>query len=225
MDLDALQEKWKEHDRKLDLSIRLNRQLLRETKINQTQSALKRLLVGLSIEAVIDFLPLIPLGSFLYDHRLEWQFFLPALVLHLLAIANFGTLIRQIVLIQEIDYSNPVIVIQKQLETLRIVRIRHIQAIFLCAVLLWPLMLIVGMKGLLGLDAYRLLGPNYLIVNILAGIAIIPLALALSRRFSKRLRRLGFLQSLMRDLAGQSLNRANEFLATLSEFEAENAHL
>jgi hypothetical protein len=31
MELDELKEKWAEHDKKLDQSIRLNRQLMRET--------------------------------------------------------------------------------------------------------------------------------------------------------------------------------------------------
>ena len=51
MDLDELKEKWMELDRKLDVNIRLNQQLLSATKLNQTRSSLKRLAVYTGLEA------------------------------------------------------------------------------------------------------------------------------------------------------------------------------
>jgi hypothetical protein len=38
MELDALKEKWAEYDRKLDVSIRLNRQLLMAVNMNRVRS-------------------------------------------------------------------------------------------------------------------------------------------------------------------------------------------
>ena len=72
------------------------------------------------------------------------------------------------------------------------------------------------------MDAYRLFGIPYLVANLLLGLAIIPLGIWLSKKFSDRMGRSPFFQRLMKDLAGYNLNAATGFLARLSEFEDEN---
>jgi hypothetical protein len=52
MELDELKEKWAEHDRKLDQSIRLNRQLMRETYTRRAKSALWRLAAVLALGSI-----------------------------------------------------------------------------------------------------------------------------------------------------------------------------
>jgi flagellar biogenesis protein FliO len=58
-------------------------------------------------------------------------------------------------------------------------------------------------------------------VNVLFGLAIIPMAIWVSRKFGDRMGRSPIIQRLMRELAGYNLNAATRFLATLSEFEDE----
>jgi|SRR5579871_1701417 len=226
MDLDALQAKWAEQDRKLDASLRLNRQLLKITYLNRAQSALQRLALGLGLEAAIQLVVVVALGSFLYDHIAEIRFALPAIGLDVFAIVILISLIRQMTLALQLDYGKPVAAIQRQLEALRMLRIRYIQGIFLTATLAWTPMLIVMLKGFLGLDIYRILnkmdhGIAWLVGNLLLGLAIIPLALWLSRRYSDRIKRSRLLRKFMRDLAGYNLNAAADFLSTLSAFEQD----
>jgi hypothetical protein len=60
-----------------------------------------------------------------------------------------------------------------------------------------------------------------LAVNVLFGLAIIPLLIGVSRKFGDRMGRSPVIQRLMRALAGHDLNAATSFLATLSEFADE----
>jgi flagellar biogenesis protein FliO len=60
-----------------------------------------------------------------------------------------------------------------------------------------------------------------LAVNVLFGLAIIPLAIWVSRKFGDRMGSYRVIQRLMRVLAGYDLNAATGFLATLSEFADE----
>jgi hypothetical protein len=55
MELDELRQKWLEHDRKLDTSIRLNRQLLREAYTRKARFALWRLGAMLVAGSAISF--------------------------------------------------------------------------------------------------------------------------------------------------------------------------
>ena len=62
-------------------------------------------------------------------------------------------------------------------------------------------------------DLYALLGVGYLVLNLAAGIAAIPILLWLARR--------RLVQPLTRHLDGRSLAAARAFLASLAAFEAE----
>jgi hypothetical protein len=86
----------------------------------------------------------------------------------------------------------------------------------------WVPFTIVALKGFLGVDAYRVFGGRVLAENVLFGLAIIPMAIWVSRKFGDRMGRSPIIQRLMRELAGYNLNAATRFLATLSEFEDES---
>jgi hypothetical protein len=221
MEMDDLRKTWAEYDRKLDTNIRLSRQLLRATNLNRVRSPMRRLAFFLGLESIIQFAIVVALGNFIYEHIATMRFALPAAALDVGAIALLSSMIRQLTLVLQIDYDKPIAIIQKQLGVLRVLGIRRIQGIFLVATLAWTPLLIVTLKGFLGLDAYRLFGVPYLVANLLVGLAIIPLAIWLSKKFSDRMGRSPFIQRLMKDLAGYNLNAAAGFLASLSEFEHE----
>jgi hypothetical protein len=79
----------------------------------------------------------VALGSFIYEHIAMVRVALPAAALDVFAIAILIAMIRQIAVGLQIDYDKPIAVIQKQLEDLRVLRIRYIQGIFLAATLAW----------------------------------------------------------------------------------------
>jgi hypothetical protein len=222
VEMDDLRKTWAEYDRKLDTNIRLSRQLLRATKLNRVRSPMRRLAFFLGLESIIQFAVVAALGNFIYQHIATMRFALPAAALDVGAMALLSSMIRQLTLVLQIDYDKPIAIIQKQLGDLRVLGIRCIQGIFLVATLAWTPLLIVTLKGFLGLDAYRLFGVPYLVANLLVGLAIIPLGIWLSKKFSDRMGRSPFIQRLMKDLAGYNLNAAAGFLASLSEFEDEN---
>ena len=224
VEMDDLRKTWAEYDRKLDTNIRLSRQLLMASNLNRVRSPLRRLAFFVGLESVIQLAVVVALGSFIYEHIAMVRFALPAAALDVFAIAILIAMIRQIAGALQIDYDKPIAIIQKQLEDLRVLRIRYIQGIFLVATLAWTPLLIVALKGFWGLDAYRLFGGAYLLANVLVGLAIIPLGIWLSKKFGDRMGRSPVMQRLMKDLAGYNLNAATSFLATLSEFEEEKGN-
>ena len=222
MELDALKEKWAEHDRKLDVSIRLNRQLLMAANMNRVRSPLRRLAFFMGLGALIGLIGPVIVGQFIYQHWAEPRFVLPAVVLHVWLIASLAASIRQIAMALQIDYDKPIALIQKQLESLRVLRIRITQwALLTGQVVWWIPFLIVALKGFWDVDAYKVFGTAFLLANLAVGLAIIPLAIWVSRKFGDRMGRSPVMQRLMRELAGYNLNAATGFLAKVSEFETE----
>jgi hypothetical protein len=112
-------------------------------------------------------------------------------------------------------------VLQQRLEQLKIRRITTTKWALMLAPLMWVPLLIVLLKGLAGIDAYSALGAVYLAVNALAGIAVIPLALWMSKRFGPHVSHSSFVRTLMDDLAGRSLLAALASLDTIRRFQED----
>jgi hypothetical protein len=223
MDLDILKEKWAEQDSKLDLSIRLNRQLLLAAHWNGLQSPLRRFSVFTTTGIFVGLTALGILGRFIYTHWAEPRFALPAAALHVWVIAYVAASIRQLAMALQIDYNQPIAIIQRQIESLRALRLRVIRWALLTGQLVWWIpFLIVALKGLWDVDAYRVLDSGFLIANVAMGLALIPAAIWVSKKFGERMDRSPAVQGLMRALAGYSITEASRFLATLAEFEQES---
>lgn len=221
MDLQEMKDRWMEYDRKMEASLRLNTRILREMNLSRVDSSLKRLSRVIIFELLASLGVVIALGMFIAGHIQEMRFLAPAVALELCALALVVASIRQLAALHGLDYSAPVVAIQKQLEALRIERIRTTQWTLLLSPLLWTPLLIVAIEGLFGVDAYLFLDGLWLAANLLFGLAFIPLMLWAARHFASRWKGSPLLQSLMDDLAGRSLVAATGFLNELSRFEEE----
>ena len=182
MDLDILQEKWVEQDRKLDSSIRLNRQLLAAANLNRLQSPLRRFALFTGMGVCLGLIALVILGQFIYAHWAEPRFALPAVGLHVWVVGYVVASIRQMAMALQIDYDKPIALIQKQIESLRVLRLRVIRWALLTGQLVWWIpFLVIVLKGLWDVDAYEVLSLRFLIANVAIGVALIPLAIWVSR--------------------------------------------
>jgi cellulose synthase/poly-beta-1,6-N-acetylglucosamine synthase-like glycosyltransferase len=212
MELDELKERWAEHDRKLDESIRLNRRLLRDMYTRRARFALWRLAAMLAAGALFMLAIIVSLGRFIAQNwsmpRIVW----PAIVLDVLAIATLAALNAQIGLALNINYNQPIAVIQKRLETLRKFRIRYIQAIFLMATLTWvPIFIVLT----------RLFDTAWVVANVVFGLLVLAIGVWVARRYGDRMSNSAFGRRFLRELAGYNLNAASDFMATLAEFEKD----
>lgn len=223
MDLDDLKRRWEDQDRKLDASLRLNARVLQASTLIKAETALRRLSRLLGIGLFLDLLLVLGLGSFAADHAADARFLIPAVVLGSGVIALAIAAVHQLLAIGRLDFGEPIVTIQRRLESLRLQRIRETQVTLLVSPLLWVPLLIVALKGLLDVDAYALLDGRWLAANVLFGLAVIPLGLWAARRYADRFRGSPVLRRLLRDLAGTNVNAAAGFLAVLTRFEQEEA--
>lgn len=222
MELENLEALWKKRDEQLSASLRLDTQLFRETVLGKAGTATRGLRRLLWIEIAFDALGLLLVGSFLADHLRELRFAAPAILLHLGLIASLGSCVGQLVLLGEVDYAAPVVGIQKRLAAVRVLRVRVWTWTLLLAPLAWMPLLIVGL-GLLGVDVYQILSLPYLAANVILGLVVILLGLVVSRRYAGRMNGSPLVQRLLRDVAGQSLARAEAFVSSLERFGREDS--
>jgi hypothetical protein len=217
-DLDEMKKVWAGYDEKLDRSIRLNQELLNTATLSKARSATQRLIGGLVFEAVMWFVIVVSLGGFISHHIPAVRLSLSAAALDVFSIAMLSATIRQIVALRQIDFGGPVTAVQKELEMLRVLRIRITQWALLGGTIVWAPFVIVIARTFLGLD---IVNAPWLWANVVFGLCLIPLAFWLSKAFGARMGRFPFIQRIMNDLAGRNLNAATEFISKLSGFEAE----
>jgi hypothetical protein len=218
VDLDEMKELWMAQDEKLDESIRLNRELLSSANLEKARSASQRMALLLSIEAVVWFAIVGSLGSFLYHHIGTLRLSLSGIALDVYAIAMLAATVRQIVAIRQIEYGRPIAALQKQIEMLRILRIRITQLALLGGTIVWAPFVIVTGKAFIGVD---IVNPPWLWANVAFALCLIPVALWLSKAFGERMGRFPWIRRMMNDLAGRNLNAAADFLSRLSQFDAD----
>jgi hypothetical protein len=218
LDLDEMKQMWTERDKTLDEIIRLNRQLLTAVNMQGTRWAVYRMTALSAFEAAVWFAIVVALGGFIYAHASTLRFALAGAAVDLFAIGMLAVTVRQIVAARQIDYAKPIAVIQKQLEALRLLRIRITQWALLAGAVVWGPFAMVVLKAFWDVDFHN---AAWLWANVLFGLSLIPLALWLSKRFGDRMGNSPSIQRLMRDLAGHNLTAALAFLANLSQFEDE----
>ena len=95
----------------------------------------------------------------------------------------------------------------------------------LAGLLVWTPFVIVVLKVLFDIDAYSSPGVPWLAANVVFSVAVIALAIFLAKTFGNRISGSPILQRFLKDLAGYNVNEAAGFLATLAEFDAEDAKL
>jgi hypothetical protein len=218
MELDELKVRWQEQDRKLDECLRLNQRLLRESILSKADTSLRRLSRVLWFELLVNVAGMAILGAFVSDHWREPRYLLPAVLLQVGLAALIAGSARQLAVIMRLDYAAPIVAIQRQVEGLRRERIRVMQWALLLSPLAWMPLFVVAMRGLLAVDVYATFDTAWLISNVVFGLAVIPTGLWISHRFADRLERSPLIQRLLRDIGGQNLAKATDFLNSLARF-------
>lgn len=137
-------------------------------------------------ELAFDIVGLFLTGSFLYHFGNDWRYLLPGLLLHIVAVLEVVTGVRQLVLLSKLDIAGSVLATQRVLLALHAERLRVNRALLMFAPLLWPPLLIVVLRALGG-DPYKSLPSNWLWGNVIFGIVMVPIGLWIANRLGDRL--------------------------------------
>jgi hypothetical protein len=126
--------------------------------------------------------------------------------------------IGQVVLLQQIDFSKPVVEIRKKIELVNAHGLLFVKLIFLSAPIWWSYA-IVGINVFLGFDLYAFLEPDfvtrYLIINALL---ILPLIWLFKKLTYKNLH-IKWVRKTIGFLSGTKTRKAMEFLNDIEEFD------
>lgn len=218
--LEELRNEWSDHSRRLDERLRLSAHLLRDDWIDRQRERMSKRSPFGKVNLAVWIATMVLLGIFLGTHANQPALFVTGLVLDVWVVATGIAQVRQQRALRDLDFGLPLIELQGRVESLRIARIRSFNVAFLTGQIVWWIpFLVVVFAGAFGTNLY--LSPQFQVFaawNIGGGIAFIPLAIRLARRYGDRLSRSSMVRRIADSIAGRDIATARETLEKLRRF-------
>ena len=222
MNLDILRTEWAARDQKLESVLRLNTRLLHEAFVDKGRAEIVRQNDFGAFSVLIWVATLIGLVIFVAKHVGEMRFFLPAVLMLVWTVATGVTGLRQRAAMRALDYSRPMLEVQKELERLRIQRLQAFKWSFLTGQIVWWIPFAIVVVRALGGDLYASEWMRqFMAINIAVGLLVIPVAIWVSRRVAGRFAGSKALASFTDAIAGRDVVAARAFIEKLARFERE----
>ena len=223
MEPDDLKLAWQTLSRRLERHDALQTHVLLEQRKQKALSSLRPLFWGQLVQTLFGA-PFILLAALLWIRGgqsadgLPWTTVVAGIVVQLYGIATLAMAGQTLLRIREIDYTRPVVDIQKRLATLRRTYLVNGMLAGLPWWFLWvPLLMVLA--GLAGVDLFAK-APS--VVWIGMGIGIVGLlATWWFHRWSRSPRRPRLAKAMEDSVTGGSLRKAQAILGEISHFEAE----
>jgi hypothetical protein len=216
MELDDMKAAWKMLDQRLNAQAELNLHMFKEGKLDRLRRGLRPLVWGQAIQIVIGTLVALWGGGFWGEHLDVPHLLIPGLCVHAAGISMIALGVWMEVLIARIDYSAPVLTMQRQLAQLRKVFVFGGLAVGLPWWLLWIPFLMVAC-GYAGVDLY-LNAPSVIYLGTAIGVAGL-LGTWIFLRWAGTRPQLA--RRLEDNAAGRGINRAQAYMDEIAHFEKE----
>ncbi len=219
MELDELKVTWQALDRKLQQSNAIQLQLFKDGRLKGMRSSLRPLFWGQVVQLLFG-IPFLALAVLLWSsgHDLPAHVIAAGIVVHAYGVAVIAFSGMMLGLILGLDYSAPVLGIQKQLAHLRRVYVINGMVAGLPWWFLWVPVLMV-LTGLGGGDLYAR-APSVVWLGLGIGAAGL-LATWWFHRWSRSPQRPRLAKAMEDSVTGGSLRKAQAILREIAQFEAE----
>jgi len=214
MQLEELQQQWQRLDQKLDLSLAMQNELVKQVVLQPARRRMNRLAVWPAIDAAFSLGVMLLCGAFLGSNWQETRLMIPAVVVMAGALALLISSAVQLNRISTLDWTGPVAEIQKSLEELRSIRIQQFSWIILLSPLVGFCALIVGLHWSLNwfsegrVHILDKVDPWWVIGNYVFGLVFVPLGYYLARVLARRCRHQTWWKSVLDGISGKSLQQA-----------------
>lgn len=213
MELDELKASWQGLDRRVEE--RILRRLLTETITRKARWRLAPVLVGAVLNIIIGAWFALVWGAFWSGHLATPAVAIAGIALHLASIGLLVIGAVRLVLVMRIDYTQPVLAIQRSLASLQEFEARSFHAVWFACWVLVPAAMVAIVMGFAGIDLWER-ASGYILANFLVCLAG-GLAPPLLHYWARRRR--GRLAAWMDAfLLSHSIARAKATIAEIDEF-------
>lgn len=206
------------YDNKLDKTLRLNLSSMEELQLEKSQNSTKLILRYRIFEVVMFSFLAMFLGWYIANNWGQTHLAISGIIVHIFTLVALVGSIGQLVLLQQIDFSKPIVEIRKKIERVNSHGLFFIKLIFLSASVWWSYA-IVAADLFLDIDLYVHLEADfvlkYLVINLLL---IIPLVWVFNKLSYKNLH-IKWVRKTIGLFTRTKTMKALEFLNDIEEFE------
>ena len=217
-DLDDLKSAWKELGYQLERQNALTLRQLKENKLMHFRSGLRPLVIGQTLQLIMGAAITAASAQYWVNHLGTPHLVICGILLQAYGIMFMAFAVRDLMLIRQIDYGAPIVVIQKQLAQLSAWHVRAAIWYGITGSVVWLPVFIILLHSL-GVDLWSQTPRKvyWLIATVFVCIAVNYGLVLLARRPGKCGR------ALAASWIGRSVNRAQATLHEIEEFEREPA--
>ncbi|RDS84757.1 hypothetical protein DWU98_01990 [Dyella monticola] len=216
MELDDMKLAWQALNRQLERQQTLSTQLFLESRLDKVRHGLRPLFWGQVLQIVFGALISVMAASFWVSRVTMTPLLLWGVLVHVLGIFMIVAGARNLYLLQRIDYSAPILDIQRRIAQLRAwrARVEGPASAVLGAVVWVPLIMIELVRNGLNPDSVTSELGSYLVISGVVSLGLVLLAYGLIRYFGQR-------RWLENNWAGTSVQRAESMLEDIARFMHE----
>ena len=220
MNLDEMKQTWTEHSVKLERLLKLNLQALQSAQMDKSRSALNRYRTHRVIELITGVIFVGLLSAYLVHRLTVPTLAVPALILVAFTIAGIAGAVRQLILLQQISFADPVTAIQAKLEAVKL-HLLDTSRLMILSLPFYFAYVVLGFDLLFGVNILTQGDRAYLCVNVAVSLAFFLPAVWVFRNLSFRKAGHPVIRIFINGAGGRQLLAAADFLNQLEEFTAE----
>jgi hypothetical protein len=235
MNLDEMKQTWTEHSVKLDRLLKINSQALQAAQLDKSRSALNRYKTHRVIELISGVIFAGLLGAYLDGPGLAARFqspggmvhrrtvpslAIPALILGAFAIAWIVGCIRQLILLRQISFVEPVTAIQAKLQAVKL-HVLEPTRLMILSLPFYFAYVAIGFDLLFGVNILAGANRAYIYANMAASLAFFLPAVWLFRNLNFRGASHPVIRAFINGAGGKELLAATAFLNQIEDFKAE----
>ena len=218
MEASELKNILEAYDRKLDRNLKLNNEALKNINLEKSEKKTRTVFVHRVIELISFALLALFMGNYIATNWGQTHLAISGIIVHIFTLIALIGSIGQVVLLQQIDFTKPIVDIRKKMELVNAHGLLFVKLIFLSAPIWWSYA-IVAIDVFLDVDLYTHLEIDfvirYLIINALL---LIPLIWLFNKLTYKNLHVI-WVRKIIVFLSGTKTRKALEFLNDIEEFE------
>lgn len=214
MQFDDLERQWRQIDQKLDRSLALETQLLREIMASPARRRVQRQAIWPAINVAFCVGVLGFCGNFLHSHQDDWRLASLASIVVGGALALLVASIRQLIAVAELDWCGPVAAIQASLDRLRLMAIQQFKWVILLSPLMGFSALMVGLAWLVNwgaddrVDILAKMNGAWVVTNLVFGVLFVPFGYLAAHWLASQCSGRPWWRETMNAISGKSLHAA-----------------
>ena len=206
------------YDTKLDQKLRLNVDYFKNIQLDKSKKNTQTILVYRVIEIIIFSLLALFMGNYIANNWHQTHLAISGIIIGVFNLIALSGSIGQVVLLQQIDFSKPIVDIRKKIELVNTHGLLFFKLMFLSAPIWWSYV-VVGSDYVFNIDLYANMDSDFVLKYLLINALLcIPLVWFLSKLTYKNLH-IKWVKKTIGFFIGAKTMKALEFLNDIEEFE------